>query len=377
LAERPQSDHIYDSSGKLNSTGSANAYVVEVAEQIAGYHQGMPPIRFKANFGNTGSATANIVTQTAPSGLGAVTLKKSGGATDLANGDIVSGGVYTLIHDGTNFQVLELNSPGVADDSITNAKLANMVQATIKGRAAGAGTGDPTDLTAAQVLTILAAFSSIAVQAFTTPGANTYTPTSGMKFALAISTGAGGGGGGADGGDAGMNAAAGGGAAGGTCIELFSAATIGASQTVTIGTAGTAGADTGADGGAGGDTTFGALHTATGGPGGDGVTTTTITIGGRAAGGVPTGGLVNITGGDGMPGYVEGTNDFQVGGAGGASFWGGGPAGGLRLNSAGAAAGNAGAAYGAGGSGAVCQDSTTGAAGGAGKDGFCLVIELI
>jgi hypothetical protein len=43
----------------------------------------------------------------------------------------------------------------VPGDSISNAKLSNMAEATIKGRAAGAGTGDPTDLTAAQVKTIL------------------------------------------------------------------------------------------------------------------------------------------------------------------------------------------------------------------------------
>src|SRR5688572_5901805 len=44
-----------------------------------------------------------------------------------------------------------------ANDQVANANLANMAQATIKGRASGAGTGDPTDLTAAQVLTILLA----------------------------------------------------------------------------------------------------------------------------------------------------------------------------------------------------------------------------
>lgn len=44
-----------------------------------------------------------------------------------------------------------------ANDAVGNANLANMAQATIKGRASGAGTGDPTDLTAAQVLTILLA----------------------------------------------------------------------------------------------------------------------------------------------------------------------------------------------------------------------------
>lgn len=41
------------------------------------------------------------------------------------------------------------------DDGITNAKLANMAQATIKGRASGAGTGDPTDLTGTQATAIL------------------------------------------------------------------------------------------------------------------------------------------------------------------------------------------------------------------------------
>lgn len=43
----------------------------------------------------------------------------------------------------------------VADDAVTNAKAANMAQATLKGRAAGAGTGDPTDLSPSQGLTVL------------------------------------------------------------------------------------------------------------------------------------------------------------------------------------------------------------------------------
>lgn len=43
----------------------------------------------------------------------------------------------------------------IANDAVTNAKMANMAQATVKGRAAAAGTGDPQDLTADQVSTIL------------------------------------------------------------------------------------------------------------------------------------------------------------------------------------------------------------------------------
>lgn len=42
-----------------------------------------------------------------------------------------------------------------ADNSISNAKLADMAQATIKGRQASAGTGDPQDLTAAQARTAM------------------------------------------------------------------------------------------------------------------------------------------------------------------------------------------------------------------------------
>lgn len=59
---------------------------------------------------------------------------------------------------GTNkkIAVSDLVSGGVVpDDSVTNAKLANMAQATIKGRASGAGTGDPTDLTGTQATEIL------------------------------------------------------------------------------------------------------------------------------------------------------------------------------------------------------------------------------
>jgi hypothetical protein len=56
--------------------------------------------------------------------------------------------------------VWDTSTPGVAsasvpDGAVTNAKLADMAQSTIKGRAAGAGTGDPTDLSAAQVRDIL------------------------------------------------------------------------------------------------------------------------------------------------------------------------------------------------------------------------------
>ena len=87
-----------------------------------------------------------------------------------ANGaETINGGAdYTMatqyeaaqfVTDGTSWVVestakRELGTSDLADDSVTNAKLANMAQDTIKGRAT-AGTGDPEDLTPAQARTLL------------------------------------------------------------------------------------------------------------------------------------------------------------------------------------------------------------------------------
>lgn len=61
--------------------------------------------------------------------------------SDGDKGDITVGGTGTTLT--------------IDNDAVTNAKSANMAADTIKGRANGAGTGDPTDLTAAQVKAIL------------------------------------------------------------------------------------------------------------------------------------------------------------------------------------------------------------------------------
>jgi hypothetical protein len=264
----------------------------------------------------------------------------------------------------------------IADGNVTNIKLADMAEALIKGRAAGAGTGPPQDLTAAQVLAILggSGFSSINIQSFTTPGANTYTPTAGMKYCIVISTGGGGGGGGCDS-DGSSNAAVVGGGAGGTCIEFFSAATIGASVAVNVGAAGLAGAVTGTNGGNGGDTTFGAFHTAGGGPGGTGLAATAVSnIVQGVVGGTATGGTINISGGESD--FAQGNGTFAWSSAGGSSFWGGGPRGQITITAI-AINGIDATVYGTGGSGAVNINQAGGASGGVGMSGICVVIEFI
>jgi hypothetical protein len=233
-------------------------------------------------------------------------------------------------------------------------------------------------------------FTTINIQAFTVDG--TYTPTANMKYCVVIATGSGGGGGGADSSSTTNDiGAGGGGGAGETQIAVFSAATIGASQSVDIGTAGTAGSATnGTTGGAGGNTTFGSLLTANGGSGGagSGVAADSGDANAGGAGGTGgSGGALGVQGGDGAPSLAAtidatvGDGTYGLGGSGGASFWGGGGRGGTLFSTtigvSSTSAGTAGKAYGSGGGGAVCSDTTTGAAGGAGQAGVVLVIEFI
>lgn len=73
---------------------------------------------------------------------------------DLVAGFLVQGTNVQIVHDDAG-NTLTITMTGVSDGSVSNAKLADMAQATIKGRQAGSGTGVPEDLTAAQVITAL------------------------------------------------------------------------------------------------------------------------------------------------------------------------------------------------------------------------------
>lgn len=216
-------------------------------------------------------------------------------------------------------------------------------------------------------------FTSVALQVFTSSG--TYTPTSGMAYAILVAVGGGGGGGGSDCSDFTAMAIAGGGGGGGTAIEVATAATIGASQTVTIGSGGTGGSNTGGNGSSGGDSSVGALCTGGGGSNGNGATASfpsVLSDGG--SGGVATGGDLNINGGDGFPGdgnYVGSGARTGAGGAGGGTLLGG------STRPDNGPAGRAAVGYGAGGSGSVTTDSTTGNAGGDGQDGVVAILEFI
>lgn len=92
--------------------------------------------------GNVFSVATGGITNTQISASAAIAYSKLALTNSIVNADISSSAAIA-------YSKLSLAA------SIANSDLTNMTQATIKGRAAGGGTGSPQDLTAAQVLTIL------------------------------------------------------------------------------------------------------------------------------------------------------------------------------------------------------------------------------
>lgn len=218
---------------------------------------------------------------------------------------------------------------------------------------------------------IIAAGFTCNVRTFT--GNDTYTPSTGLIYAKVKIQAAGGGSGGADGVSVGLEGvASGAGGAGEYAEGVFTAAQIGASQTITIGAVGTAGNNTGGNGGNAATSSFGALMTAIGGSGGTGTGPDSVTPGpraGGAGGSGGTGGYLHVPGQNG--GYSsEASDDATFGnpmpGIGGNSFLGTGavpPGGMLSVPPVAAQVGNN---YGGGASGAFVNSNSgiTGAAGG-------------
>lgn len=205
--------------------------------------------------------------------------------------------------------------------------------------------------------------TGVNVQVFT--GSGTYTPTAGMVYCTMEAVGGGGAGGGSTGGN---YIGGGGGGAGGYVRKTFSSATIGASQTVTIGSGGTGVSN--ANGNNGTATTLGALISAGGGNGGV-VGTTVAADNAGGTGGTCSGGDINLTGmqgGSGM-GFGAVAGERCAGGYGGGSFFGqGGP-----YIWFGDQTGINGTGFGSGGSGSTSIISNQ--AGGSGTAGIMVITE--
>lgn len=216
------------------------------------------------------------------------------------------------------------------------------------------------------------------VTVFTTTGSNTFTKDANCVIAQIICIGAGGGGAGATGTAVanGANAGAGGGG-GGVAIKWLTAAQIGATANLVIGTGGAGAANSLNTATSGSNSTFanstGGLITGQGGAGAAGVT--------QGAGGAAINGDINIPGGDGGYGWPLGLVASQrsgvsgIGGPSGLGFGDGGA--GIIAAAAAGSAGNNGDGYGGGGSGASRANTAASSTGGSGSNGAVIVIEFI
>jgi hypothetical protein len=206
------------------------------------------------------------------------------------------------------------------------------------------------------------------VQVYTTTGANTWTKPAGLKRVRVTVVGGGGAGGGSGATGGADTSCGGGGGGGGTAIKVIAAASLGDTETATVGAGGT-GVSAGT-GNTGGTSSFGAHCSATGGSGGGSGAVGSTTYSGAGDGGAGSGGDVNIIGSGGSCGV--GTNTGSISGSGGASSIGGGG----RGQPAHSGTGIAGKAYGGGGSGSAVGSSQSANTGGAGAAGIIIVEEF-
>lgn len=209
---------------------------------------------------------------------------------------------------------------------------------------------------------------NVLVRVFNTTG--TYTPTSGLKFCVIECQGPGGGGGGVVG-AASTSRGGGGGGAGSYSRIAASAATIGASQPITVGTPGSG--VSGADGTDAGNVSLGSICSALGGKGGKVNNGTGFGMPGD--GGAPGVGTIAFAGGSGGQGSTANTTSvIPMSGSGGPGFFGGG---GRPSISGGTAVGGVNAtAPGGGGSGAAVVGAGGNEAGGGGGGGRVVITEF-
>lgn len=141
----------------LNAVLDHNALINYVADQ----HIAHSGVTLTAGAGLTGGGTiAASRTFVVGAGTG-ITVNADDVALDTAHVRNVDHSAVT-ISAGTGLTgggtIAANRSLAIALNGVTNTLLAQMAQSTFKGRAAGAGTGDPIDLTATQATAILNAF---------------------------------------------------------------------------------------------------------------------------------------------------------------------------------------------------------------------------
>lgn len=330
--------------------------------------------------GATGTTSTNLVFSTSPTITSAVLVTPALGTpasgvltncTGLPVSTGISGlgaNVATWLATPTSANLMNAVTDETGTGSLVFATSPTLVTPNI-----GAATASTLNITTTAGLTInsLKPVLTVKQQIFTASG--TYTPSTGMLYCQAIVKGAGGGSGGCATTAGTQSAVSGGGGGGAYSYSLLTAATVGASQTVTIGAGGTAGTAGNNAGGAGGASSLGTLVTANGGAGGSGGPNTGSPpfIGSTTGAGGTTGGTgdFKLAGGAGLVGVCIAHTQYQ------ASSGGGSPMGTLNASTSNAAAAAIAGVSGSGGAGGVLAQSSASIAGATGGNGVIIITE--
>lgn len=281
--------------------------------------------------------TTNTQTFNLPTASATNTGKLSNTDWSTFNGKQAAGNYITALTGDVTASGPGSVAATIANSAVTNAKMADMTQATIKGRAAGAGTGAPVDLTATQATAILNAFvgdsgsggtkglvpapasgdsskflkgdgtwgsvSSLAgrllnvIVVDNAASPYTYNKNSSASF-IEVEVIGGGGSGGGCASTTTANSSGSGGGGGGYSYKKIANASVGTTETVTVGAGGGAATAGNNNGNAGGTTSFGSHCQATGGAAGSGGASGGSNSAG-GDGGVGSSGDINLSGGKG------------------------------------------------------------------------------
>lgn len=81
------------------TTVGTNAYSATTPTTVGSYTQGLS-VNVLFQNSNTGPSTLSL------NGIGNIPIKKNGGVDNLSSGDIIAGGIYNLVYDGSVFQIV-------------------------------------------------------------------------------------------------------------------------------------------------------------------------------------------------------------------------------------------------------------------------------
>lgn len=302
------------------------------------------------------SVSSNVVTNAMRAQMGAATLKMNATA-GTAN-----------VTDSTIQGLTNLAAPSGTLDFLP---IFDHVSGTIKNVTPGAIASSSVAGVASLNTATGAIALSVVVQKFTASG--TYTPTAGMKYAIIECVGPGGGGGGVANGGA-NTSSSGTGGSGAWSRAKVTAAAVGASKAVTVGTGGAGGAAAAGSGAAGsGATSVGALCVANPGGGGSGVTSGAGAGVGGTGGSASGIGDLSYSGVPGQSGFNSSVITTSISAANGPST----PYGTGGKAAAVSTAPGACDGWGGGGAAVSVANSSGNIAGGAGGDGGVLITEYV